>query len=200
MTTWQSPFKYSHHTERKTMPFELPEPTKAKIAEVIVLADKDREPDTNPGAGLDVQITTSNYILSAFDGALRGTLYTKTAASSAQQQQGTLDGVEPVSDMPNLTSLGRMLGRLTPDIELTGYTMTIDRGLGGKNSDIELTDCKLSNFSVLAKEGGSVVIKLRVESPNVSEKLHGWLAVLKTTERPITLIAPEPAQSDIEEQ
>ncbi|HET8744628.1 MAG TPA: hypothetical protein VFM98_03415 [Ramlibacter sp.] len=181
------------------MAFELDTPTNAKITDVLVLAEKDRAPDTDPGVGLDVQITTSNHVLTHFDGALRGALYCKNANSSAEQRQGSLEGVDPVSDLPNLTSIGQKLGQFGWDLELTGYTLTVDRGLGGKNSNIELSDCKLSGFKVQPKEGGSVVLKFRVESPNISEKLHGQLAVLKTTERPITLTAPEVQQQDLEQ-
>lgn len=180
------------------MPFELESPTPAKITDVLVLADKDRAPDTDPGAGLDVTITTSNNLLTALDGAMRGILYTKNANSSPTSQQGTLDGVEPVSDMPNLTTFGQKLGQFGWDLELTGYTCTIDQGLGDKKSNIELADCKLSMFKVQPKEGGSVVIKLRIESPDVKEKTHGKLALLKTREVPITLTAPEVAQTAIE--
>jgi hypothetical protein len=147
--------------------------------------------------GVDLTITTSNDVLAHFDGFLRGMLYTKNASSSAPAQ-ASLEGVPPVSDMPNLTEIGKRLGQFKWDTELTGYSMVIDRGLGGKSSNLELEDCKLSNFSVFPKEGGSVVIKFRVESPNVSEKLHGQLAVLKTSERPIQLTAPEVVQQDVE--
>lgn len=203
------PFPTSAHTDISTpktnparrttrMAFEIETPTNAKITDILVLAEKDRQPDTNPGAGLDLALTTSNHILTAFDGFLRGMLYTKNGGS-ASSQQGTLEGVEPVSDMPNLTDIGKKLGQFGWDLELTGYTLTIDQGLGGKTSNIELGDCKLSKFSVQPKEGGSVVIKFRAESPDVSEKTHGKLALLKTRELPITLTAPEVVQQDVEE-
>lgn len=181
------------------MAFEITNPTNAKITDVLVLADKDRQPDTDPGAGLDVQITTSNHILITLDGALRGMLYTKNANSSSEQKQASLDGVDPVSDLPNLTGIGQRLGQFGWDLELTGYTCVIDQGLGGKSSDIELTDCRLSKFAICPKEGGSCIVKLRIESPVAKEKVHGKLALLKTREVPITLRAPEVAQSGIEE-
>jgi hypothetical protein len=91
------------------MAFELETPTSAKLVDVIVLSDKDRAPETNPGAGLDFAMTVGNDVLTMFDGFLRGLLYTKNASSSAPAQ-GTLDGVAPVSDMPNLTEIGKKLG------------------------------------------------------------------------------------------
>jgi hypothetical protein len=52
------------------MAFELDTPTNAKLQDVIVLSDKDRAPDTNPGAGLDFSMTVSNDMLAMFDGYL----------------------------------------------------------------------------------------------------------------------------------
>lgn len=179
------------------MPFELEAPTQAKLIDVIVLSDKDRAPETNPGAGLDFSMTVGNDVLTMFDGFLRGMLYTK-AANSSKPEQGTLDGVQPVSDMPNLTEIGKKLGRFSWDLELTGYTLTCDQGLGGPKSNITLGDCKLTNWSFKPKEGGSVEVKFRAESPDVSAKVHGDLALLKTREFPITLAAPQVQQQDIE--
>jgi hypothetical protein len=179
------------------MPFQLDAPTTAKLTDIIVLSDKDRAPETNPGSGLDFAMTVGNDLLTQFDGFLRGMLFTKNANSSPAQSQGTLEGVAPVSDMPNLTEIGKKLGRFGWDLEMTGYTLTLDQGLGGK-SNIVLEDCKLTNWSFQPKEGGSVVVKFRAESPDVSAKVHGDLALLKTREFPITLTAPEVVQQDIE--
>lgn len=176
--------------------FELDTPTTAKLTDVIVLSDKGREPGTNPGAGLDFIVNTSNDILTMFDGTLRSMLYTKNANSSAPQQQ-TLENVEPISDLPNLTEIGKKLGQFGWDLELTGYSLELDHGMGGK-SNIVLEDCKLTNWRFKCKEGGSVEVKFRVESPDVNEKTHGKLALLKTMEFPILLAAPE-VQPQLEE-
>lgn len=181
------------------MAFELTTPTPAKLIDVIVLSDKDRAPETNPGVGLDFAMTVGNDLLIMFDGTLRGTLYTKNANSSAPAQ-GSLEGVPPVSDMPNLTEIGKRIGRFSWDLELTGYTLVCDRGLGGPKSNIELDDCKLTNWSFKGKEGGSVEVKFRAESPDVSAKVHGDLALLKTREFPVTLCAPQVQQQDIDQE
>lgn len=197
MPAW--PFPESHHRERP-MTFEFTTPTNAKLTEVDVLSDKDREPGTNPGTALDFTITTGNDVLTMLDGRLRHTIYEKNANSSPSEppKQGTLDlPAAPTSDLPDLTEIGKRLGQFGWDLELTGYTLTCDHGIGGK-SNIELTDCKVILKSVLPKQGGSVTMKLRVEAPDVNEKLHGKVAMLKTLEFPITLLAPEVVQQDIE--
>ena len=115
------------------MTFELESFTKTKITDVVVLSQKNREPDANPGAALTFHIATSNDTLDYFDGALRSFLFQKNANSSTSNQQD-LDGVEPVSDRPNLTGIGMHVGRLHWDLELTGYSLTIDYGIGGKSN------------------------------------------------------------------
>lgn len=180
------------------MPFELEHPTSAKLTDVIVLSDKDRAPDTNPGVGLDFAMTVSNDMLAMFDGSLRTTLYTKNGNSSTPEQ-GTLETVPPVSDTPNLTEIGKKLGQFGWDMELTGYTLTCDQGIGGPKSNLSLEDCKLTNWRFKPKEGGSVEMKFRVESPDVNEKTHGKLALLKTREFPILLAPPVVGQQEIDE-
>lgn len=179
------------------MPFELTTPTNAKLLDLDVLSDKDREPDANPGAALDFAITTGNEVLTMLDGRLRGMLYTKNANTEVPKG-GTPDMLPPLTELPDLTEIGRRLGQFGWDLELTGYTVTCDQGLGGPKSNIELGDVKVIVKSVLPKQGGTVLIKMRVEAPDVTEKIHGKLALLKTREFPITLTAPEVQQQDIE--
>lgn len=62
--------------------FALETMTKAKLSEVAVLSQKNREPGDNPGVALAFSMVVPNGHLSMFDGALRGFLYTKSAASS----------------------------------------------------------------------------------------------------------------------
>lgn len=175
--------------------FELSTNTKAKITDVVVLSQKNREPNDNPGAQLAISMLLPNAELAMLDGALKSFLYTKSAASSPSPQ-GTLDGVDPVSDTPNLTTIGKRVGKLHWDIELTGYTLTIDQGLGGA-SNIEIGDCEVARFRLVPQEGGTVVVDFQIESPDVAANTFGRLATLKNREVEIILLPPEIAQSDI---
>ena len=91
------------------MPFELEIPTKAKLTDVEVLSQKNRKPDDNPGAKLSFIVEMRNDALSMFDGHLLNTFYTKHG-SPQPNAQASLDSVEPVSDMPNLTVIGQNVG------------------------------------------------------------------------------------------
>lgn len=175
------------------MQFELTEPTTAKVLEVDVLSDKDRAPDTNPGAALSMSITTVNDILTQFDSFLRGMFYTAVEGKQEPRQQG-LEGVAKVTkevdtDLRKLTNIGTHIREVSWEMELIGYTFYIDYGTAGKSA-ITIENCKLSNFKFQPKEGGSTVVKFRLEAPDVSEQVHGKLALLKTQEIVMTLTAP----------
>jgi len=182
--------------ESKPMTFALETPTKTKITDVVVLSQKNRTPGDNPGAALSFSMLLANEHLSYFDGSLKSFLYTKSAASS--QGQAALDGVEPVSDMPNLTSAGGKVGKLHWKIDLTGYELTIDYGTGGPKSNVVLADSALSGFVFTPKEGGSFQLDFDAESQDVPEKVFGKLATLKNTEVSILLTPPEVVQEQIE--
>jgi hypothetical protein len=174
--------------------FEIESLAKAKLLDVVVLSQKNRQLDENPGAKLTLEMQAANDVLSAFDGGLKSFLFTRTAAMS--QDQDELDGIPPVSDEPNLTGIGLKVGTLHWDLELTGYTLVIDHGLGGK-SNLEIADCVLGNFRIQPKEGGTVVVKFDVESADVPEKVFGKLATLKTRDIQVTLTAPEVVQESV---
>ena len=176
--------------------FEIEELSKAKLTDVVVLSQKNREPNENPGAALSFDLTVTNEILTMFDGSLRGFLYYKSAASSTDGDQNRLE--VDTNDLPNLTPAGQKIGKLHWDLELTGYTLTIDHGMGGK-SNLVLQDCEASGFTFQPKEGGSVQMSFKLESQDVSEKIFGKLATLKNREVQILFAPPEVDQQGIEQ-
>lgn len=178
--------------------FELELPTTAKLLDVVVLSQKNRAPDENPGAKLKFEVKLANDALSTLDGSLKSMLFTK-AGGPKKDPQATLEGVEPVSDLPNLTTIGQKVGVLRWDNEQTGYTLAIDLGLGGKRSNIESDDCKVSKIRITPNEGGSINVKLNVEAPNVSEVHFGRLAKLKSRDVQLVLLPPsvDDRQADI---
>lgn len=180
------------------MTFELTQTTKAKLADVVVLSQKNRNPDDNPGAQLAFSVLLPNTDLAMFDGGMRSALYTKNANSSPAPQ-GELEGVPVVSDTPNLTSLGLGFGKMhwQREKEWTGYELEFDQGIGGK-SNLIIKDCVLSKFRIDPKEGGTVGVDFIVESPDVSPETFGKLATLKNRDVHIMLTAPEPVQDGIE--
>lgn len=177
------------------MNFELTTATAAKVTDFDILSDKDREPDTNPGVAIALSMLLANECLTMFDGFLRGALYTKNASSAPGEQQTI------ATDMPNLTPIGKAIGEFGWNAELTGYTMTFDYGVAGI-SNIVLKDCKLSAWRIFPKEGGSVQVKFKVESPDVPELVRGKLTGFKSQEVHVLFAPPVVVdeQQDLEEQ
>lgn len=182
------------------MQFELAEPTKVKFTDVEVLSSKDRKPNENPGAALNVAMTVSNHMLSMFDGFLKSALYTAVEAGAKvvepdEQAQGDLvpavkvTNAQIVSDMPKLTVMGIKLGEFTWELEGIGYLLHVEYGASGPNG-ISFNGCKVHKFKFFAQEGGSCIIKFRIEFGDVDSIAHGKLAMLKNCEAVITLTAP----------
>jgi hypothetical protein len=181
------------------MPFELEDFTAAKLLDHQTLSDKDREADANPGVSLFFEMTIANSMLTMFDGSLRSMLYTKSAAS-VPPKQGKLEGIpEGITDMPNLTNIAAHVKRLVWHETFQGLRLSIDYGMGGV-SNLELIDCKAQAFRFQPKEGGSLLMKFKVEAPDVPEVVHGKLPKLKSTEVKIRLVQPDPVQQDIEQK
>lgn len=176
--------------------FELLNPTKAKLLDVVVLSQKNRQPDENPGAKLNFEVQLSADILDAFDPKLKSMLFMKGAGSEAAKQ-AALDGIPAASDMPNLTGIGMKIGKLSWNQELSGYRLVIDHGMGGKKSDLEITDGLLSNWRFIPKEGGTVIARMSFESANVTEAQFGRLAKMKSRDIEVKFQPPEDAQQQL---
>lgn len=174
--------------------FSLPTNTKAKLLDVVVLSQKNRQPDDNPGAKLVLQMSLTNDVLIEFDGSLRSFLFTR--AASSPDPQAKLEGVPAVTDAPDLTGVGSHVGTLKWHQDMTGYALTVDFGMGGKRN-LELGDCTLSKWRLTPKEGGTVVAKVNVDAPDVAEGAFGKLAKLKSREIEIKLTPPEVAQQPL---
>lgn len=171
--------------------FELLNPTEAKLVDVRVLSQKNRELDEDPGAKLVLQISLENYVLNGFDPALKACLFTaQQAIKKAEASQAELDGVEPVSDTPNLSGIGAHIGVLRWTQEMTGYTLTVELGLGGRKSNLLIFDCKLSHWRLTPEQGGTVVVKCDLESQHISDAAWAKLAKLKSRKITVTLRAP----------
>lgn len=164
---------------------------KAKIRDVIVLSQKNRQPDEAPGAKFTLEMQIPNALLEHFDRHLIDFLFT-AARSSSSNKTPPLEGFE-VSDKPNLTQIGMHVGWLIWQQEMSGYVVEIDHGVGGK-SNLRVTDSLLSAWRMLPKEGGTVIVRSSVESADVTEALFGKLAKLKSREVLIRFHPPTDAQ------
>lgn len=177
------------------MAFEIEDFTPVKITSVNPRSERHGPEELHPAVDLHISLTTGNNILTALDGKLLDALYTKNANADQGGQQN-LEGVEEVSNLPNLKF--PLMGALKWKKDLIGYTLTVQHGVG---SDIVLKGCKVNNFTIDPKEGGSVDLKFRVQSSDVDERTLGKLGLLVQNEVDVMLLAPEAkqdGQQDIE--
>lgn len=177
------------------MAFEIEDFTPVKITSVNPRSERHGPEELHPAVDLHISLTTGNNILTALDGKLLDALYTKNANADQGGQQN-LEGVEEVSNLPNLKF--PLMGALKWKKDLVGYTLTVQHGVG---SDIVLKGCKVNNLTIDPKEGGSVDLKFRVQSSDVDERTLGKLGLLVQNEVDVMLLAPEAkqdGQQDIE--
>lgn len=171
------------------MAFEIEDFTPVKITSVNPRSERHGSEELHPAVDLHISLTTGNNILSSLDGKLLDALYTKNANADQGGQQN-LDGVEEVSNLPNLKF--PLMGALKWKKDLIGYTLTVQHGVG---SDIVLKGCKVNNFTIDPKEGGSVDLKFRVQSSDgLDERTLGKLSLLVQNEVDVMLKAAEVKQ------
>lgn len=187
------------------MTFHLDQPTKVRLHDIDVLSQKNRQADESPGVQLFIHAELPNHVLTTFDGRLKGVLFdkgpgsaVKVANKSKDNQTGTLDGVEPVSDLTKLTGIGKAIKTMTWAQEVTGGEMD----LSFATSKLKLDDCRAHTFRIQPKEGGTVMLKFKVDAPNASETVFAKLAKFKSRELEITFEqhVVDDAQRDIEDK
>lgn len=161
--------------------------------------------------GQDIILTTdivfelegpNHEVLPRFDAQLLPMLYrpAEEGDKGPQRGQATLEGVDAVSKLPLLrTAALKMPMPLV--LEFTGYTLTVDRGLGdgpaAGSSNIVVDEATIKSIRLWAKEGGTVRIVMHVQSKNVSDEQVGQLRGLLKRRTEVTLIAPK-LQQDID--
>lgn len=182
------------------MGFEIEEWTKVRLDDIEVLSQKNRQPDEAPGVKLHLEMTVSNHLLTTLDGRLKGWLFERNEAAQPKvtkgkdNQTGTLDGVEPVSDLPNLSSIGKHVKSLKWADEVTGCAATIRFA----TTELVLDDATCGPFVIKPKEGGTCVLKFPLEAPNASEKVFAKLAKYKSREIELRVKQHAPAQDDLD--
>ena len=180
------------------MTFELLTPTAAKLTSVNCRSEMHGK-DAVPAVDLRLAFDAPNSVLSMFDGWLLSALYHRAGPDQPSDPQGQIEGVEAISDVPNLR-MPHLASPVRWSKEYTGYELTFDFGIGGK-SNITLTDCQVNSVQFAPKEGGTVEVGVRVQcSKGLTEKILGKLATLVQHDVQFTLRAPEVAQEQIEQR
>ena len=159
---------------------------KAKLSNVNPRAEMHGD-QPKPAVDLMIEAACPNTVLNSFHPELRAMLYKKDENP---------DLVDQVIEGDSMTAL-RMpkLGTLKYDQEYTGYTVTVDYGMGG-DSNIVLSDVKVDKFKFTAQEGGTVTVQCRIIA-HPDEKDIGPLC--NFIQRDIILSITPPAPTTVQE-
>lgn len=168
--------------------------TKATITAIDIQSLKMGQTDVKPAVCLHLQLTLANNTLKMLDKHLLPFLFEKGTGKSDPQR--ALDGVDVLSDLPQLTDIAVKIGALHWEGEQTGCTLKIYQGVTGDH-DIKLGDCTVRKIKIDPQEGGAVDWDLQVYTSDVDQDTIGALGVLKSLTRDIELEAAQPASKQL---
>lgn len=166
--------------------FQITETTEAALTAVTNRTEKHGDEDV-PAVSLQVSIEAANTLLDCIDPAIRQALY------KAVEGQDQLPGVEPSTPVLRCNSFGT----LEIDRAHEGWTLEIDQGID-EAEPMTFTGCKVDKFKVDAKQGGSVVLRLRIGTSDVDADRLGALAMHNGQAIFMRLIAPKPKAEAID--
>jgi len=169
--------------------FTFDTPTPVKLAHLNCREEKHGDESV---VAIDLRFVreAGNSQLAMLHPDLRGALY-----ATADDEQPGIDGIDPIATQLRFPQLPQFPW----DLEMTGCEVEVDYGLGGLDSNIQLYDCKVNQFRVECREGGTTLITFRVQTSNFPEGAVDKLLGKLGHETAITLSAPQaPAQGDLE--
>jgi len=166
--------------------FEIHEFTEARLASVTNRTEKHGDEDV-PAVSLSVEITAANTLLDAIDPNIRHALY------KAVEDQDQLPGVEPATPVLRCNSFDTVA--LTTSHE--GWRLQVDDGID-ETEPMEFTGVKVDKLRVDAKQGGSIVLKVRLGTSDVDADRLGKLGMHNGQSIWIKVLKPEKAAEAID--
>lgn len=177
--------------------FELLGKHKSTITSIDILCLKLGQTDVKPALCISFKTPMPNSeVLPMFSANLLPFLYESNKNKPAAQ--ATLEGVQVVSDVPNLTPEATALGAIDWEYEQSGCTLVVYEG----NSKRTLTGGTVRKIKLDPSEGGTVETGWQFyTAEDVDDDVIGHMGILKSLERDIELTAPEiiSQQKNIEE-
>lgn len=178
--------KTEAHLARKSASFELLDRTDAQLKTFTPRVERHGEDEVS-AASLGLQISAPNTILDLLSPSLRQTLY------AAPEGQTTLPGVE--ESTPLLRT--KVIETLKLNNCYEGWTLKIYVGIDDEDPFV-IGDAKVDKFVVTPRDGGSVLLDLRVGSSDIAQEEAGWLYGKLHQDIEITLHAPVPKADAID--
>lgn len=127
----------------------------ATITAIDILCLKLGQTDVAPAVCLSLKVALPNTKLNMLDPNLQRFLYEKDGPASPNTN--TLAGIEPVSDLPDLTAAAKAIGAIGWEYEQTGCKLKIYSGATG-HANVALKDGTQGEAGPAARrDGGSLL-------------------------------------------
>lgn len=137
--------------------FQITSTTEATLAGVTPRVEKHGDEDV-PAVSLQISVEAANTLLDSIDPAIRQALYMAVAG------QDNLPGIDPATPVLRCNSFDQIT--LTQAYE--GWKLEIDDSIDEDNP-MTFGLCKVDKLRVDAKQGGSIVLKMRIGTSDVGD-------------------------------
>lgn len=166
--------------------FQILEFTEAHVASVTNRTEAHGD-EKVPAVSIGLELTAANTILDQIDPKLREALY------KAVDDQEQLPGVEPATPVLRCNCIDRAVLPTSHE----GWTLQVDDGID-ESVPMTFGSVKVDKFSVEPKQGGSIVLRLRCGTSDISAETLGKLAMHNGQSIWVTLTAPKPKTDAID--
>lgn len=153
--------------------------TEAKLATVTNRTEKHGDEEV-PAVSMALEFTFGNTHLDAIDPTIRDALYRR------HDGQDDLPGVETSTPVLRCNSIDKV----TLPTKYEGWTLQIDDGIDDTTTKT-FDGCKVDKFTIEPKQGGTVVLRMRVGTSDLDSERSGMLAMRLGQSVWIKLRAPE---------
>lgn len=162
--------------------FQITEYTEARLATITNRVEKHGD-DDKPAVSLGIEIETANTILDSIDKTLRHTLFKPKPDAEPE-----LPGLEESTPVLRCNSIDRV----TLPTKLEGWTLDVDDGID-ETEPMSFGGCKVDKLNVEPKQGGSIVLRLRIGTSDIDAERLGKLGMHNGQAIWIQLRKPEKA-------
>jgi hypothetical protein len=164
---------------------QITEFTEARLATLTNRVEKHGD-DEKPAVTLGIELTMANTILDTIDPTLRSTLF--KAKSDGEPE---LPGMEAHTPVLRCNSIDRV----TLPTKHEGWTLQVDDGIDDTDP-MTFGGCKVDKVSVEPKQGGSIVLRMRVGTSDVDAERLGQLGMHNGQSIWVQLRKPEKAADE----
>lgn len=158
--------------------FQINEFTEARLATLTNRSEKHGDEDV-PAVSLGIEITAANTLLDSIDPKIRHALY------MAVEGQEQLPGIEQATPVLRCNSFDRH----TLPAKFEGWTLHVDDGIDETTPKV-FGGCKVDKLNIEAKQGGSIVLRMRVGTSDLDADRSGMLGMHIGQSIWVTLTAP----------